>query len=77
MANPHEMGDLIYQFTVTGETAVQVSRCEQRLVKVLTENWVEVHGCCGLVSVSRQGIVRIEDRLYQSVVSATLKETSA
>lgn len=76
LGSPHEMGDLVYQLTITGETAVQAAKGCDRAVAAVEAHWPEVLNCCGLVSVAPQGIVRIEDRLYQAVVSVTLKESA-
>jgi hypothetical protein len=75
MANPQDMGDFTYQITVTGETADQALECQGRVFSAIDSNWKSITGCCGVVGLSRQGTMRIEDRLYQAVLLLTLKES--
>jgi hypothetical protein len=77
MGNPLDMGDLAYTLTCVGKNNAQAGVAEDRAVQALDEFWSDVAVACGTPQVARRGTVRVQDNLWQSTLSITMKVSAS
>jgi hypothetical protein len=73
MQDPLDMAELIYQVTSVGKIYGQATAASDRAVAAFADHWRDITGACGVPEVARRGTVRVQDGLWQEILSITQK----
>jgi len=76
MGGNYEMTQLIYQLTTIGVTAAQAREAESRAHLAIDGAWSEIPGCYGPPVVSVGGIVRTDERTFNTYDTLYLEVTN-